>query len=161
MWSFCFGLLFIHDPSSIKAALFLYYTSVLISTKIPTVLSLQDFYWHLTKRSYEIEGPRLPAGATHKLKPSPSTWPEPWSVASPQKCQLHPGFCIRFLCGSVLNSQPSRKDHAPSSVSICLLPLLITRPCFNTPDPCHPYLFDPRSCNLSDSDYYSSVISLV
>ena len=86
---FCFRLLFIHDPSSIKAALFLYYTSVLILTKILTILSLWDVYQHPTERSYEIEGPRLPAGATHKLKPSPSTQPEPWSIG--------------FLCGSVLN----------------------------------------------------------
>ena len=34
------GLLFVRNPSSIKAALSLYYTSVLISTKIMTIFSL-------------------------------------------------------------------------------------------------------------------------
>ena len=42
MWLFWFGLLFICDPSSIKAALLLYYTSVLILTKITTISSLWD-----------------------------------------------------------------------------------------------------------------------
>ena len=37
----------------------------------------------VTVRSYEIEGPRLSAGATHKLKPSPSTWPESWNIYIP------------------------------------------------------------------------------
>ena len=45
MWPFWFGLLFIRDPSSIKAALLLYYTSVLISTKIMTFFSLWDPDW--------------------------------------------------------------------------------------------------------------------
>ena len=63
---------------------------------------------NLRERSYTIEGPRLPAGATHKLKPSPSTQLEPQSITSPRKCQLHLGFCIGFLCGSVLNMQSKR-----------------------------------------------------
>ena len=83
MWSFRFGLLFIHDSSSIKVAPLLYYTSVLISTKITTVFSLRDPYCNPTERFYEIEGPRLSAGITHKLKPSPSTWPESWNVCIP------------------------------------------------------------------------------
>ena len=59
-----------HDFLSIKATAILYYTSVLISTKISTASSLQDPSQTLTKRSYKIEGLRLPVGATHKLKPS-------------------------------------------------------------------------------------------
>ena len=34
-------------------------------------------------RSYEIEGPRLSVGATHKLKPSPSAWPESQNIYIP------------------------------------------------------------------------------
>ena len=58
-------------------------------------------------------------------------------------------------------SQLYRKDHSPSLVSIYFLPLLLTHPCFNTPDPHHPCLLDPRSCDPSSLEYYSSVISLV
>ena len=42
--------------------------------------------WHLlnlTERSYKIEGSRLSAGATHKLKPSPSIQPESWNICIP------------------------------------------------------------------------------
>ena len=61
----------------------------------------------------------------------------------------------------VTGSQPSRKNNSPSSVSICFLPLPITHPCFNIPDPHHPHLTDPRSHDFSGSDYYSSMVSLV
>ena len=44
-WSFWSRLLFICDLLSIKAAPLLYYTSVLILTKITTVLFFQDPYW--------------------------------------------------------------------------------------------------------------------
>ena len=47
----------------------------------------------------------------------------------------------------VTRSQPS-KVKSPSSVSICFLPLPITHPCLNIPDPCHPRLSDPRSCDF-------------
>ena len=81
--TFRFGLLVICDPSSIKAALFLYYTSVLISTKNIIIFSLWDFLPYPTEGSYEIEGLRLSAGRTHKLKPSPSAWPDSWNVHIP------------------------------------------------------------------------------
>ena len=81
--TFQFRLLVIRDPSSIKAAPFLYYTSVLISTKIIIIFSLQDFPPSQTEESYEIEGPRLSAGATHKLKPSPSAWLDSRNVCIP------------------------------------------------------------------------------
>ena len=71
------------DFLSIKATATLYYTSVLISTKITTVFSLWDPPQTSTERSEEIEGPRLPVGTTHKLKPSPSIQPEPWNVYIP------------------------------------------------------------------------------
>ena len=64
-------------------------------------------------------------------------------------------------CTLVTRSQVYWRDHSPSTVSIQFLPLLLTCPCFNTPDPHHPRLLDPRSCDLSSSDYCSSVISLV
>ena len=44
-WSFWSRLLFICDLLSIKAAPLLYYTSVLILTKITTILFFQDPYW--------------------------------------------------------------------------------------------------------------------
>ena len=58
-------------------------------------------------------------------------------------------------------SQLYQKDRSPSSVSLYFLPLLLICPCFNTPDPHHPHLLDPRSHDPSCSDYHSSVISLV
>ena len=56
-------------------------------------------------------------------------------------------------------SQVYWKDHSPSIVPIQFLHFLLTCSCFNTPD--HPCLLDPRSCDLSSLDYYSSMISLV
>ena len=104
MWSSCFELSFICDPSSIKAALFLYYTSVLISTKIISIFSLRDPS-KPTERSYKIEGPRLSMGATYKLKPSPSAWPDSRNVRIPLGSTSYvSGFCIRFLYKSVLNT---------------------------------------------------------
>ena len=44
MWYFRSGQLFIHDPCSIKVAPLLYYTPVLILTKVITILSLWDLY---------------------------------------------------------------------------------------------------------------------
>ena len=49
MWSFWFGLLFICDLPSIKAAPLLYYTSVLILTKITILFSLWEPYWALPR----------------------------------------------------------------------------------------------------------------
>ena len=98
MWSFWFGLLFIHDSSSIKVAPLLYYTSVLISTKITTIFSLWDPYWNLSERSYEIEGPRLSAGATHKLKPSPSTWPESQNICIPLRSTSYVPYSTSDSC---------------------------------------------------------------
>ena len=38
-------------------------------------------------------------------------------------------------------------------------PFSITHSCFNIPDPSHRHLVNPRSCDLSISDYYSSIDS--
>ena len=65
------------------------------------------------------------------------------------------------LCTLVTRSQLYRKDCSPSPVSFYFLPLLLTYLCFNTPDPHHPHLLDPRSCDPSGLGYYSSVIPLV
>ena len=102
MWPFWFGLLFLHDPSSIKAALLLYYIPVLISTKITIIFSLWGPYW------------TQPRGLT-KLKDQDYLWVQPigWSLvlpsgwnhrtfASPPEAPATQ-FCIRFPCGSVLN----------------------------------------------------------
>ena len=70
-------------------------------------------------------------------------------------------FYLSAPCTLATGSQVYWKDHYPSTVSIQFLPLLLTHPCFNTPDPHHPHLLDPRSCDLSSSDYCSSMISLV
>ena len=110
MWSSCFELLFIRDPPSIKAALFLYYTSVLILTKIIDHLLPLEISIIPTERSYEIEGPRLSAGATHKLKPSPSAWPESWNIHIPLRDTSYipdsiPNPCVdQFLIHGLLVS---------------------------------------------------------
>ena len=70
-------------------------------------------------------------------------------------------FYLSALHTLVARSQVYWKDHSPSPVSIYFLPLLLTHPCFNTSDPHPPCLLDPRSCDPSSSDYYSSMISLV
>ena len=79
------------------------------------------------------------------------------SVGGNEVAAFYP-FSLHTL---VTGSQLCRKDHSPSSVPLYFSPLFLTCPCFNTPDPHHPHLLDPRSCDLSGSDYYSSMISLV
>ena len=110
MWSFWFRLLFIHDLPSIKAAPFLYYTSVLISTKITTVLSLWDSYWTRPRGLMKLKdwdylqaqhtswSLVLPYGRNHGTFTSPSE--------APATSQFH----IGFLCGSVLNRNKGNRD---------------------------------------------------
>ena len=69
--------------SFLKATTFLYYTSVLISTKIIPIISPKTCTQPPTERSLEIEGLRLSAGAKHKLKPSPSFQLELWKAPVP------------------------------------------------------------------------------
>ena len=75
------------------------------------------------------------------------------SVGGNEAAVFYPSSLHTLATGSQL----CWKDRSPSSVPLFLL----TCPCFNTPDSYHPCLLDPRSCDLSSSDYYSSVISLV
>ena len=70
-------------------------------------------------------------------------------------------FYLSALRTPATGSQPSRKVNSPSSVSTYFLPLPIIRPCFNTPDPRHPHVSNPRSHDLSSLDYYSTMIFLV
>ena len=70
-------------------------------------------------------------------------------------------FCSSVPYTLATRSCPFKKVNYPSSVSICSLPLSTIYPCFNIPDPRHPYLSDPRSHDFSGSDYYSSIVSLV
>ena len=55
-------------------------------------------------------------------------------------------------------SGPYWKHHSPSSVFFQISPSLLTCSCSTIPDPYHSCLFDPRSCDLSGSNYYSSMI---
>ena len=103
MWSFQFGLLFIRDLPSIKAAPFLYYTSVLISTKITTVLSLWDPYWTWLRGLTKLkDGDYLQAQHTSWSLVLLYGWNH-GTFASPLEAPATFQFHIRFLCGSVLN----------------------------------------------------------
>ena len=105
MWSFWFRLLFICDLPSIKAAPFLYYTSVLISTKITTVFSLWDPYWTQPRGLTKLKD-------WDYLQVQHTSWSLvlPYSrnhgmFTSPLEAPATSWFHIRFLCGSVLNSK--------------------------------------------------------
>ena len=110
MWSFWVGLLFIHGLPSIKAIPFLSYTSVLISTKITTALSLWD------PSKHQLKG-------LNKLKDWDYLWVQhiSWSLVllsgqnhgtftSPSEVPATSQFCIRFQCGSVLNSEVENNE---------------------------------------------------
>ena len=90
-----------------KAAPLLYYTSVLISTKITTIFSLWDPYWTWLR-------------CLTKLKDQDCLWAQhiSWSLvlppswnhgmfASPLGAPATSQFHIGFLCGSVLNNAPN------------------------------------------------------
>ena len=119
MWSFWFGLSFIHGLPSIKAAPFLYYTLVLISTKI-TALSLWDPSKHQPK-------------GLKKLKDWDYLWAQhiSWSLvllsgqnhgmfASPSEVPATSWFHIGFQCGSVLNTY-----YWISQWYLCVIPLFV------------------------------------
>ena len=60
-------------------------------------------------RSYEIEGPRLSVGATHKLKPSPSAWPESQNIYIPLRSTSYvldsiPNPCVDQFLTTLRNS---------------------------------------------------------
>ena len=110
MWSFWFGLLFIRGLPSIKAIPFLSYTSVLISTKITTALSLWD------PSKHQLKGLK-------KLKDWDYLWVQhiSWSLVllsgqnhgtftSPSEVPATSQFCISFQCGSVLNSEVENNE---------------------------------------------------
>ena len=95
---FLFKLLLICNPSSIKAALFLYYTSVLISTKITTIF----FPWIPQYTDQEVlQNWRTETAHGHNTQ---VTWPESRNVCIfPRDTSYVPDSVPDFPCGSVLN----------------------------------------------------------
>ena len=104
MWSFRFGLLFICDSSSIKVAPLLYYTSVLISTKITTIFSLWDPHYTQLRGLTKLKDQDC-------LRAQHTSWSLvllPGQIhrtfAFPSEALATSWICIKFLCRSVLNS---------------------------------------------------------